>query len=109
MLLRLLTPVLKLFTAKECLAVISEGIECFGAMGYMEDSQIPKIYRDAQVSPIWEGTTNTLSLDFAYALFKDLPNSLKVLNSFFQDFSGGESNILQYYFQRFQTEVKKLR
>ena len=45
--LRLLTPILKLFTAKECLNVISEGLECFGAMGYMEDSHIPRIYRDA--------------------------------------------------------------
>lgn len=37
-LLRLLTPILKLFTAKECVQVVSEGLECFGAMGYMEDS-----------------------------------------------------------------------
>lgn len=69
-LLRILTPVLKLFTAKECIWVISEALECFGALGYLEDSGIPKIYRDAQVTPIWEGTTNTLSLDFLHTFVK---------------------------------------
>ena len=51
--------------------VISEGLECFGGMGYMENSKIPIILRDAQVTPIWEGTTNTLSLDFANEIFKN--------------------------------------
>jgi alkylation response protein AidB-like acyl-CoA dehydrogenase len=46
-LLRVLTPVLKLFTAKESLPVISEGLECIGALAYLENTQIPKIYRDA--------------------------------------------------------------
>jgi len=37
----------------------------------MEDSKIPRIYRDAQVTPIWEGTTNTLCIDFVQAFVKD--------------------------------------
>uniref|UniRef100_A0AC35U0D8 Acyl-CoA dehydrogenase n=1 Tax=Rhabditophanes sp. KR3021 TaxID=114890 RepID=A0AC35U0D8_9BILA len=61
--LRLITPVLKLYTAKKCVPLISEGIECFGGQGYMEDTGLPTILRDAQVTPIWEGTTNVLSLD----------------------------------------------
>jgi putative acyl-CoA dehydrogenase len=36
--LRLLTPVSKMFTSKEAVAVISEGMECFGGAGYMEDT-----------------------------------------------------------------------
>jgi alkylation response protein AidB-like acyl-CoA dehydrogenase len=32
---------MKLFTAKEAVAVVSEGLECFGGMGYMENSRIP--------------------------------------------------------------------
>jgi alkylation response protein AidB-like acyl-CoA dehydrogenase len=39
--LRLMTPVLKLFTAKDCIWVISEGLECFGGLGYMENSGLP--------------------------------------------------------------------
>jgi len=39
--LRILTPLIKLFTAKECMRVVSEGVECFGGLGYLEDSGIP--------------------------------------------------------------------
>jgi len=49
--------------------IVSEVLESFGAYGYMEDSGIPAILRDAQVLPIWEGTTNILSIDFVKALF----------------------------------------
>ncbi|CAD6187698.1 unnamed protein product [Caenorhabditis auriculariae] len=62
-LLRLITPVLKLYAGKQCVPLISEGIECFGGQGYMEDTGLPTLLRDAQVTPIWEGTTNVLSLD----------------------------------------------
>jgi putative acyl-CoA dehydrogenase len=61
--LRLLTPVVKLYTAKEAVAVASEALEAFGGAGYVEDTGIPRLLRDAQVLPIWEGTTNVLSLD----------------------------------------------
>lgn len=62
-LLRLLTPVAKLLTAKQAVAVVSEAIESFGGAGYIEDTGIPMLLRDTQVLPIWEGTTNVLSLD----------------------------------------------
>ncbi|MFH4979648.1 hypothetical protein AB6A40_006357, partial [Gnathostoma spinigerum] len=52
-----------LYTGKKCVPVISEGLECFGGQGYIEDTGIPTLLRDAQVTPIWEGTTNVLSLD----------------------------------------------
>ena len=62
-LLRLLTPIVKLSTAKAAVAGLSEVCECFGGAGYIEDTGIPTLLRDAQVLPIWEGTTNVLSLD----------------------------------------------
>lgn len=62
-LLRLVTPVVKLHAGKVCIPAISEGIETFGGQGYIEDTGIPNILRDTQVTPIWEGTTNVLSLD----------------------------------------------
>jgi alkylation response protein AidB-like acyl-CoA dehydrogenase len=45
--LRFITPLVKLFTAKEAVGVVSEGVECFGGLGYMENSNIPIILRDA--------------------------------------------------------------
>ncbi len=69
-LLRLLTPVAKLYTAKQAVTIASEVVEAFGGAGYIEDTGIPRLLRDAQVLPIWEGTTNVLSLDTLRAIQK---------------------------------------
>jgi len=69
-LLRLLTPIAKLTTAKQAVAVASEVLEAFGGAGYVEDTGLPRLLRDAQVLPIWEGTTNVLSLDVLRVLSK---------------------------------------
>jgi acyl-CoA dehydrogenase len=53
----------KLYTARQAVTGASEVVECFGGAGYMEDTGIARHLRDAQVLPIWEGTTNVLSLD----------------------------------------------
>lgn len=62
-LLRLLTPLVKLLTARQAVAGLSEVVEAFGGAGYIEWTGIPVLLRDAQVLSIWEGTTNVLSLD----------------------------------------------
>ena len=67
-LLRLLTPLVKLTTARQAAQVTSEVIECFGGAGYVEDTGLPTLLRDAQVLPIWEGTTNVLALDALRAM-----------------------------------------
>ncbi len=67
-LLRLLTPIVKLSASKVAVAGLSEICECFGGAGYIEDTGIPGLVRDAQVLPIWEGTTNVLSLDVVRVL-----------------------------------------
>ncbi|PYQ51683.1 MAG: acyl-CoA dehydrogenase [Acidobacteria bacterium] len=70
-LLRLLTPLCKLLTARQAVAVASEALEGFGGAGYVEDTGLPVWLRDAQVLPIWEGTTNVLSLDALRAMHRD--------------------------------------
>ncbi len=67
-LLRLLTPLAKLWTGKLAVKICSEALECFGGAGYIEDTGLPQLLRDAQVYSIWEGTTNVLSLDSLRAL-----------------------------------------
>ena len=69
-LLRLITPLAKLATARQAVAGASEILESFGGAGYIEDTGLPRLLRDAQVLPIWEGTTNVLSLDVLRALEK---------------------------------------
>jgi acyl-CoA dehydrogenase len=70
-LLRLLTPLMKLTTARAAVSVASETIEAFGGAGYVEDTGLPVLLRDAQVLSIWEGTTNVLSLDALRTATKD--------------------------------------
>ena len=70
-LLRLLTPLAKLWTGKVAVKLCSEALECFGGAGYIEDTGLPQLLRDAQVYAIWEGTTNVLSLGSLRALAGD--------------------------------------
>jgi putative acyl-CoA dehydrogenase len=76
-LLRLLTPLVKLYTAKQGIGIASEVLESFGGAGYVEDTGLPRLLRDAQVLAIWEGTTNVLSLDVLRAIEKE--NALEPL------------------------------
>lgn len=66
--LRILTPLAKLWTGKLAVRIASESCEAFGGAGYIENTGLPLLLRDAQVFPIWEGTTNVLSLDALRAI-----------------------------------------
>jgi hypothetical protein len=76
--LRVITSLAKLFTAREAVRLMSDGVELFGAIGVMEGHQ-STLLRDAQVMPIWEGTTNTLSLDLVRLVAKE-PHSLDAVH-----------------------------
>jgi len=65
---RVLQPVVKLLTARQAVAHASEVLEAFGGAGYIEDTGLPALLRDAQVLTIWEGTTNVLALDLLRAI-----------------------------------------
>ena len=62
-LLRILTPVVKAVTGKLAVPCVSEAMELVGGNGYIEEWPMARLLRDAQVLPIWEGTTNILVLD----------------------------------------------
>ncbi|HVE64900.1 MAG TPA: acyl-CoA dehydrogenase family protein [Mycobacteriales bacterium] len=70
-LLRLAATLAKASTARLAVAAASEYVEAFGGPGYIEDTEVPRLLRDSQVLPIWEGTTNVLSLDVLRALTRD--------------------------------------
>jgi putative acyl-CoA dehydrogenase len=69
--IRGLVPIAKLTLGKQAVAQASEALECFGGAGYIEDTGLSRLLRDAQVFPIWEGTTNVLSLDLFRAEMKE--------------------------------------
>ncbi len=84
-LLRLLTPLAKLWTGKLAVNICSEAMECFGGAGYIEDTGLPQLLRDAQVYAIWEGTTNVLSLDSLRALAGDTFAALRTASAAWLD------------------------
>ncbi|BCB76027.1 DNA alkylation response protein [Phytohabitans flavus] len=69
--LRIVAPLAKLTTGKLAVASASEYVESFGGAGYVEDTGVPRLLRDAQVLPIWEGTTNVLALDALRAVVRE--------------------------------------
>lgn len=68
--LRLCTPLLKYTTAKKAVWAASEGVEVLGGNGYVEDWPMARVLRDAQVLPIWEGSSNVIVLDAFRAIRK---------------------------------------
>jgi len=65
---RLLAPLNKLACARDGIDVASQLLESFGGAGYMEDTGIPRVFRNLHVHTIWEGTTNVLAHDVVRAL-----------------------------------------
>jgi putative acyl-CoA dehydrogenase len=90
-LLRALTPLVKLYTGKKVMHICSEVIESIGGMAYIEDTGLPRLLRDAQVFSIWEGTTNVLSLDFLRACEKE--RAMRSVEDFFE--SKTQSNFIK--------------
>lgn len=70
-LMRALTPLAKAETAKLAVRAASEACEFLGGNGYVRPWVTERLLRDAQVLPIWEGTSNVQALDFLRAVHKD--------------------------------------
>jgi putative acyl-CoA dehydrogenase len=65
---RLLTPVVKYWICKTAPALIYEAMECLGGNGYVEEGVLARLYREAPVNAIWEGSGNVVCLDVLRAL-----------------------------------------
>ena len=70
-LMRLLVPIAKYKLGRMCVDTASYAMEILGGNGYVEDFVTPRLLRDAQVTPIWEGASNILSLDVLRVLSKE--------------------------------------
>jgi putative acyl-CoA dehydrogenase len=65
---RLMTPTVKYWVCKSAPAFLYEAMECLGGNGYVEESALPRLYREAPVNAIWEGSGNVMALDVVRAL-----------------------------------------
>ncbi|HEX7813685.1 acyl-CoA dehydrogenase family protein [Dyella sp.] len=68
---RLVTAVGKYWICKRAPAMINEASECLGGAGYVEETILPRLYREAPVNSIWEGSGNVQCLDVLRALAKE--------------------------------------
>jgi putative acyl-CoA dehydrogenase len=74
---RLATAVGKFWSCKRAPNHAFEALECHGGAGYVEESGMPRLYREAPLASIWEGSGNVMSLDVLRALTRS-PRSLEV-------------------------------
>ncbi len=73
---RLATPVLKYFVCKRGPTHVVEALECLGGNGYVEESGMPRLYRESPLLSIWEGSGNVQALDVLRAMVKS-PESVE--------------------------------
>lgn len=70
-LMRIAIPMAKALSGKLAVFAVSEAMEAIGGNAYIEESILPRLLRDCQVLPIWEGTTHILTLDALRAIRKE--------------------------------------
>ena len=75
---RILTPVAKYWVTKRCSEVVREALECLGGNGYVEDSPMPRLYRESPLNAIWEGSGNVIALDVVRVMTRE-PAALAAL------------------------------
>ena len=75
---RALTPIAKYWLCKRMGPVAVEAMECLGGNGYVEESPLARLYREAPLNGIWEGSANVICLDALRALAR-APEALAVL------------------------------
>ncbi len=78
-LLRLALPAVKFWVCKRTPVVTAEALECLGGNGYVEESGLPRLYRDAPLNSVWEGSGNIAALDVLRALARSAESADAVL------------------------------
>jgi putative acyl-CoA dehydrogenase len=68
---RILAPIAKYWVCKRAPAVAAEALECHGGNGFIEDHIMARLYRDAPLNGLWEGSGNVICLDVLRALTRD--------------------------------------
>jgi putative acyl-CoA dehydrogenase len=91
-LLRLATAVGKYWVCKRQPAAVAEALECLGGNGYDEASGMPRLYREAPLNGIWEGSGNVNALDVLRALARG-PESLAAFRAEIAAAQGGDARL----------------
>ncbi len=89
---RIATAVAKYQVCKRAPALVAEAMECLGGNGYVEESPLPRLYREAPVNAIWEGSGNVVCLDVLRASVRE-PACLPALRAELRLARGGDRRL----------------
>jgi putative acyl-CoA dehydrogenase len=87
---RIALPIAKYWVTKQTTAVVREAMECLGGNGYVEESILPRLFRESPLNAMWEGSGNVIALDFLRAANRE-PDSLEAFLGELEANSGGEA------------------
>ncbi|MFJ4914280.1 acyl-CoA dehydrogenase family protein [Streptomyces sp. NPDC088726] len=90
--LRLATAVSKYWVCKRQPVAVAEALECLGGNGYVEESGMPRLYREAPLNGIWEGSGNVNALDLLRALARE-PESFEAFHAEIDAASGADRRL----------------
>jgi putative acyl-CoA dehydrogenase len=85
---RLLTPAIKYVVCKTAPALVYEAMECLGGNGYVEEGALARLYREAPVNAIWEGSGNVMGLDVLRAFSRDAEAARATLSDLAREADG---------------------
>jgi putative acyl-CoA dehydrogenase len=91
---RVVTPAAKYWTCKRAIGVTAEAMEALGGNGYIEESPLPRWYREAPVNSIWEGSGNIVCLDVVRAVQRE-PDAVDALVASLGSVRGGNRHFDQ--------------
>jgi putative acyl-CoA dehydrogenase len=92
---RIATAIAKYWLCKRSPVHVGEALECLGGNGYVEESIMPRLYREAPLYSIWEGSGNVMCLDVLRALTKD-PATLEAMLAELQSTAGADKRLNDY-------------
>ncbi len=103
---RFATAVMKYWVCKRAAPHAAEALECLGGNGFVEDSGLPLLYRDAPLNSIWEGSGNVAALDVLRAVVKE-PEGLPAFLAECE-LGGGADPRLDAHLERVRSEVSEV-
>ena len=89
---RIGTTVAKYWNTKRCPNLVVEALECHGGPGYIEESIMPRLYREAPLNSIWEGSGNVMGLDVMRAIGRE-PETISALMAEVEKARGNNPNL----------------
>jgi putative acyl-CoA dehydrogenase len=104
---RIATAISKYWLCKRAPMHVGEALECLGGNGYVEESIMPRLYREAPLYSIWEGSGNVICLDILRAIAKE-PESLEVILHEMR-LAGGADRRLKEYMSNVESALNQAR